>query len=765
MLYADIVLPVAVPQVFTYAVPEGMEVREGMVVRVPFGKRKVCEGVVWRLHETAPAAARGGAKEIVERLGEEPWVVEEQLRLWDWVASYYLCTLGEVVKAALPGGIRDGSYRPTAELFVRLREEYRSTERVAETLEEIRRAKVQCRALVDYLSRLPCDAAGEPVLEAADPDALWVERARITESVAAAAVLKLVERGILEQQEIVPSDLGRKSKTATESEESPIPMPEGGGSAYVEAIEERFRTFRTVLLGGEIADTQRTTIPLYIALAAREIDRGRQTLLLLPDTVMTAQVTNALQTAFGRRCLFYHSRLTDRARCAVYRRMVEEPESVGVVVGTRSALFLPFRRLGLTIVDNEHDPNYRQTDRAPRYHARDTALMLAHLHGARTLLASATPSMESWLNATTEGAKYGYLAVSPAPKAEGDKTTAAKVTVLERGKGLISKYLQRRIEETLQAGRQVVLFQNRRGFAPYVECAGCGATPTCPHCNVTLTYHKEASALVCHYCGWSQPYTVQCTACGMQTLMPRGIGTERIEEEAAALFPTARIARMDTDTTRGAGALGRMLTELAEGETGILVGTRMVVRTAQAGERIGLVGVINADNLLAHPDFRAAERAFQLLMQLKALLPATPPDGKPGELVVQSSQRTHPVLIAVANHDAETFYAHETEERQALNYPPYVRMLRLTFRHRDKLLVSAAATLCETLLRERFGRRVSPPFEPQVDRVQNLFILHLLLRIERQRPVARAKAILTEVLARVRKRFSTVYILAEADPQ
>ena len=520
-------------------------------------------------------------------------------------------------------------------------------------------------------------------------------------------------------------------------------------------ITAAFAGHATVLLSGEIADTRHTALSVYISLAAQEIARGRQTLLLLPDTVLTARITNALQAAFGPRCLFYHSRLTDRARSAAYQRMIEQPGSVGLVVGTRSALFLPFRQLGLVIVDNEHDPNYRQNDPAPRYHARDTALVLASLHGAKTLLASPTPSAESWLNAAGNG-KYGAVSI---PAATGD--ILPKVTILERGKGLLSAYLRKRIGQTLDQGRQVVLFQNRRGFAPYVECANCGATPTCPHCNVTLTYHKETSALVCHYCGWSRPYSSACTSCGMHALVPRGIGTERIEECAAELFPDTKIARMDTDTARNAGAVGRILTDLAEGETGILVGTRMVARTAQAGDRIGLVGVINADNMLAHPDFRAAERAFQLLMQLKTLLPA---DGS-GELVVQSSQRLHPALVAVANHDTAGFYARELEERQGLLYPPYVRMLRLTFRLPAKSQTTAAAQACEALLRERFGRRVSRPFEPQVDRVQNLFILHLLLRIERQRPVARAKTILLEILARIRKRFPAVHIIAEADPQ
>ena len=754
MIFADILLPLALPRAFTYRLPsEETRIEAGMRVRVPLGKSKVCEGIVLRMHDTPPAS-KNPPKAILEILDERPFVRPEQLRLWEWMADYYLCTPGEVFKAAVPTGIRDGSYRPTAELYVRLAVGYRSASKIAETLEEIRRAKAQCKALLSYLSFLPVGADGEPELAPDDPQKLWVARADITETVPAAIVLRLVERGVLEQQEIVPATLHR---TAAKAETAP-PLPESPAitdTSTLQSIQNAFETDETLLLSGEIADYGEKLSALYIALAARQMQAGHQTLLLVPDTVLTVRLTNALQAAFGTRCLVYHSRLTDRARSAAWQRLIEEPESVGIVVGTRSALFLPFERLGLLIVDREHDSNYRQSDPAPRYHARDTALMLARLHGARTLLVSPTPSAESWLNARAEGGKYGSVVVPAA-----DDVRRPRVTVLERGRGVVSTYLRRRIEETLHAGRQVVLFQNRRGFAPYVECAACGATPTCPHCNVTLTYHKEASALVCHYCGWSQPYVSTCAACGMQALTPRGIGTERVEEQMAELFPDTRIARMDTDTMRGAGAAGRILTDFAEGETGILVGTQMVARTARSGDQTGLVGVIHADSLLAHPDFRAAERAFQLLMQLKALLPA---DGS-GELVIQTSHRLHPALIAVTNHDTEGFYRHEMQERHQLLYPPYVRILRVTFRHRSKSLVAAAAQLCEALLRERFGRRVSPPYEPQVDRIQNLHMLHILLRIERERPVARAKAILTEALARVRKAFPTVRAIAEADP-
>lgn len=746
--YADVLLPVAAPRAFTYAVPPGMAVVEGMRVRVPLGKRKICEGVVVRLHDTPPRNP-DGVKAIVEVLDAVPFVREEQRKLWSWMASYYLCTEGEVMKAGLPAGIRNGSYHPPAELFVRLTEAYRSVARVHEALESMQRAKTQCKTLLAYLSCLPQDGNGEPLIEGQEAELLWVLRSEVTDRVPGTTLPKLVERGILEQAERIPSVASRQGKI-TPFEESSIPR-----SPYADSVWQAFESHPTVLLSGEVTDARATTIPLYSTLIAREMAAGRQTLLLLPDTVLTTQVTNELQTRFGSRCIFYHAGLTDRARSAAYQRMVECPREVGVVVGTRSALFLPFQGLGLVIVDNEHDPYYRQSDPAPRYHARDTALVLASLHGARTLLSSPTPSTESWLNAQPEGGKYGSVIIPAAPDVQ-----RPKVMVLERGKGLLSTYLQRRIGETLEQGRQVVLFQNRRGFSPYVECANCGCTPRCPQCNVPLTYHKEHSALECHYCGWAEPYSSQCSSCGLQTVVPRGIGTERIEELAAELFPEVKIARMDTDTTRGAGSLRRMLTELSEGETGILVGTQMVTRTAQAGENIGLVGVINADNMLSSPEFRSEERAYQLLMQLKALLPT---DGS-GEMVIQSGQRTHAVLVAVSNHDLERFYAAQLQERQAVGYPPYVRMLRLTFYHTSKQSAAAAAADCEALLRERFGRRVSPPFEPTVDRIQNRFIFHLLLRIERQRPVARAKVLMLEAVAAVQKRYPAVHIVAEADP-
>lgn len=733
-LYADILLPVAIPRPFTYAVPETLEneLREGMLVRVPLGKNKICEGVVRRIH-TDPPATKSAPKAILELFTSRPYVTVEQIRLWEWMAGYYLCTVGEVMKAALPSGIRHGSYAPSTELFVRLTPAYRSAEAVGTLLETLRRAKTQSKALLAYLALVPCDAEGEPFLANPHDGQLWVERSLITEAVPASAILKLIERGIFEQIELIPSRTTAWSKTRFPVQNTPALFQPG---------------LAATLLYGHY--TPETLKPIYLDLIKQEVNAGKQVLILLPETLTHTALIESVQQLLGNRCAVYHARLTDRARSALYYRMVEEPESVDVVIGTRTALFLPFRQLGLVVVDHEHDGAYRQNDPAPRYQGRDVALMLAQAYGARTLLASPTPSVESWYNMTI--GKYGAYPIEPS-------ASNPKVTVLERGKGLISKYLARRIEETLEAGKQVVLFQNRRGFAPYVECGNCGYTPMCRNCNVTLTYHKEHSVLQCHYCGAVHPYISTCPSCGMQTLVPRGIGTERIEEEVAARFPAVKVARIDTDVAKtGARKIGRILTEFSAKETGILVGTQMVARTAQMGD-VGLVGVVNADNMLSYPDFRAGERAFQLLMQLKAL------PGSEGELVIQSSQRLHPVLIALHQNDPTGFYTHELEERQKLLYPPYVRMIRLTLRHSDRKLTHEAARELYDRLQKRFGKRISPPFEPSVDRIQGQHILHLLLRIERERSVVRAKAILSEILDGIRKKFAAVHLVVEVDPQ
>lgn len=738
--YADILLPVAVPRPFTYAIPEAWQgtIESGMLVRVPLGKQKIREGIVWRLHDEAPVT-KNPPKELIEAVSAKPIVTEEQMRLWEWIAEYYLCTPGEVMKAALPKEIRQGGYRPPTELYVRIRDSYRTTGQTAELLEQIKRAKTQTKALLAYLALIPSDPEGEPDLTLANRELLWVKRNDITETIPASAILKLIERDVLEQQEKVPA----RDRTITQ--EKPA-FPVAGQDICASSKQS------TLLIHGTLWNTEKTATPLYTDQIKRAINAGKQALILVPDTLANSSLIEAIRLEFGFRCGLYHSRMTDHARSAFYHRMTEEPESIDVVIGTRAALFLPFKQLGLIVVDNEQDGNYKQNDPAPRYNGRDAAVVLGRLHAARTLLVSATPSLESWHNA--QSGKYASVTI------EDPDYQSPAVKVLERGKGLISKYLYRRIEETIEEGRQVVLFQNRRGFATYLECGNCGSTPLCLHCNATLTYHKELSALQCHYCGWSTRYTPACPSCGMPNLIPRGIGTERIEEEIAELFPQTKASRIDTDIARsGKGAIGRILTDFAEGETGILVGTQMVSRTGGTGE-VGLVGVINADNMLSYPDFRSGERAFQLLMQLRGLLPG---DGT-GEMVVQSYQRTHRVLSAVDRDDLSGFYAQELEEREGLFYPPFVRMVRICFRHPKRQMVTDAADEAYRQLKEHFGKWVSPPFEPQVDRVQNLFILHMLLRMDKAK-AGQAKKVLKTITDSIRKRFSTLYLTIEVDPQ
>ncbi len=432
--YADILLPVAVPQPFTYAVPAawgGDAVRRGMWVRVPLGKRKVCVGLVWQVHDHVP---RSAPKELIEVLG--PGATPEQLRLWEWMAGYYMCTPGEVMKAAVPGEVRLGEFRPARELHVRLTTLYTKGEQITQFLEQNKRAQAQSRALLTYLSLIPTDAQGEPAVGLNDREQLWVVRAAMTETVPASAILKLVERGVLEQQELIPLDAGNNPRP-----EYPI--------AQRDALEGI--TQPVVLVQG---GTQEQLAELYADQAARAArGGGKQTLVLLPDTVGRAATVHALCATFAARCVVYHSRLSDHARSRIYHRLITDPGSVDVVVGTRAALFLPYDRLGLIAVEDEQNGNYRQGDPAPRYQGRDVAVMLGQLHGAKTLLSSPTPSLESWSNA--QSGKYGSLPLDIHP------STPPKVTVLERGKGLISKYLHRRIEQTLEAGRQVVLFQNR----------------------------------------------------------------------------------------------------------------------------------------------------------------------------------------------------------------------------------------------------------------------------------------------------------------
>lgn len=649
MKYADIILPVAVPRPFTYALGAECATRAavGQRVVVPVGKSATAVGIIDRLHDDPPSS--GTEREVQEIIDREPIVTPPQIELWRWMAQYYMCALGEVSKAALPRGILQASYAPpTRKRTVKHTppsEEMTSDENIAPILKEIH------------------DSQNTTTLFYGDIDTLRVE--------------------------------------------------------------------------------------LYIALIREAAAAGRQSLLLLSEASSPTAVA-VIRALGSERVVKYFGTQTEMRRSTCYMRLRHDAQSIDLVIGSRTALFLPFDSLGQVIIDGESDSRYYRPDPAPRYHARDTALVLAHLHNARTLLAARCPALESYYNAAR--GKYNDIYVAP-------KAASVKVTALERGKGLLSRYLHAQMGERIAAGQQVVLFQNRRGFSPYVECTQCGAVPECPQCSVTLTYHKQSNSLECHYCGIVHPYTPRCPSCGGDTLVPRGIGTERIEEQVRVLFPTARVDRLDTDSASSRTKAGRILGDFSQQQTDILVGTQMLSRTAAMGH-VGLVGVINADNMLAHPDFRAAERAYGLLMQLAALI-----NVPGGEIVIQGSQRDSRVVQAVADNDTPGFYEAELAERLQMLYPPAVRMIRLELRHPDAAMVDQAASELFTLLRPLFGNRISAPFEPQIDRIMGQNLRQMILRIERTRRVERAKALLGEQLALFNKRFSKLRIIVVVDPQ
>ncbi len=706
--FADILLSIPLPP-FTYAIPEGMELERGVRVRVPLGRTKMSEGIVWRIHNQPPA--RGIPKPVGELIDPLPVVTPPQMRLWEWVSDYYLCPLGDILKTAVPLGIRRGSYRPPTRREVRLPEAYHTDEALHELLDRLRRSKAQ-RRVVEALAERP---------EA------WVPR---TELPASSALLKgMIDRELLET---------RNEAAGYPAAPPPDDLSTGNLSEIVEALSEN----KTLLVSG-LPRTDR--LPLYRSATATD----GQSLILFPDQTLLGEVA---RTWNDPGTLLFHPHLSEAARSAAYYRMLTAPGSVRRVAGTRSALFLPFHNLQRVVIDNEQEPSYRQSDPSPRFHGRDSALMLAQIHHAHTLLAGNPPSLESWLNARQ--GKYALHGPLLAP-------SRAKITLLERGKGLFSTYLQRQIEQTLARGEQVVLLQNRRGFAPFVSCPHCGYVPCCPHCNVSLSYHKEQSLLRCHYCGFGTPYVAACPSCKLPALEPHGFGTQQIEEELGRLFPMARVVRLDTDSASSQRSRDLLLSEFSGGRGDILVGTQLVTRTP-ALDRVALVGVLQADALLIYPDFRTDERAFQLLAQLRGMLAEAPH----GELVIQASRsnRTHPVLAALAAANPESLYAAEAEKRQQLHYPPFFRMVRFTLRHTDPHLLRQCAEAIEALLRPAFGERLSPPFEPQIDRLSDHYILHLLLRVERSRSFEEVRREILRQLAQLPRSFRSVARSIEVDP-
>ena len=749
-LYADIVLPLAQPA-YTFAVPEGMHVAEGTAVAVQFGPRKFYTGVVWRVHDRRPPFRT--IKSIQRVLYDAPLLSAQQKALWEWIAAYYMCSAGEVMRVALPSLMKpsgdteeefaEDEFRPRTECYVALARELHDEGRLHEVFEKLgRRAPKQYEALLEIAS------AGDETRISTGEVARRLLRADY-------AALHALER----KGHIVCTERERtveRGGSAFRLPELIAPQREALGS-----LREQFAEKPAALLHG-VTGSGKTEI--YIHLIAETLARGGDVLLLVPEIALTAQLIGRMERIFGSRVTPYHSKLTNRRRTETYLRL-NRSQGGEFVVGVRSSIFLPLKHLQLIIVDEEHDASYKQADPAPRYNARDCAVVMARLWGGRTLLGSATPSLETWLNA--EGGKYGravlaerYGDARPPEIFVSDTIRAAK-----RGErhAHFNKLLLDKMEETLGRGEQVMLFQNRRGFSPYVECSQCGWTARCPHCNVTLTYHKGGARLVCHYCGYTAPVPAKCPSCEVTEVLPRGFGTEKVEEEIARLFPEARVARLDRDSVTSERAFNAIISDFEARKTDILVGTQMITKGFDFGG-VSLVGILNADNLLNNPDFRAAERAFQLMLQVAGRA-GRRSDG--GEVVIQTSEPGHPVIRQVVAGDFAGMARMQLSERKAFFYPPYARLTSLTLRHRDVALLRRGVTELAARLRVRFGRRVLGPMTPPVDRIRGEYLAGLLLKIESGASSAKARALLAAELKAFAENpeFKTITFICNVDPQ
>ena len=765
MTYVDVILPVPLQGMFTYSLPEGVALQVGMRVLVGFGRGKTYVGLAARLHRTKPEGYE--VKPIQQVLDSAPVVSDSQLHLWYWIADYYMSPIGDVYKAALPGGLKsEDGYRPKTETYIRLTPQYRSVAALHIALNVLSRAKKQLDAFTCYLELSHWDEIedGGPVSTGSQPPSV-VEITReelLNASQASAETLRLLEkRQMLETYEL---EVGRLNHGGEYHPDLIKPLSTVQQDAYNAILLSMIQKNVTLLHG--VTGSGKTEI--YIHLIQRALERKEQVLYLLPEIALTVQMMQRLQRIFGNRLGIYHSKYSDAERVEIWQKQLSE-NPYDVILGARSAVFLPFQRLGLAIVDEEHETSYKQQDPSPRYHARSVAIMLAQMHrgagGGAVLLGTATPSLESYHNAKT--GKYGLVELKERYKGiEMPEIQVVDVADLQRRKmmsGPFSPLLLTRVREALQQGQQAILFQNRRGFAPFIECHQCGWVPTCQHCDVKLTLHRQLNQLTCHYCGAVYRVPTECPCCGSTDLRTHGVGTEKIEEQVRELFPEARIARMDLDTTRTRNAYERIISDFGAGRTNILIGTQMISKGLDF-DNVAVVGIINADGMLNQPDFRAYEHAFMMMSQVAGRAGRKQ---KRGLVILQTKQKDLPVVHQVVNNDYTALYKDLIAERQAFRYPPYYRLIYVFLRHRQDNTVQTAAELLGAQLRQWFGGRVLGPDKPSVAKVKQQNIRKLVLKLEPTLDMKRVREYLLmaqrQLLAD--RRYTSLQVFFDVDPQ
>lgn len=800
--FVNVILPIPLERSFTYSITaeEAKVLQPGMRVAVPFGKSKIYTAIVYNVHQNPPEAYE--AKEIHEVLDDYPIVNPTQLKHWQWIASYYMCTLGEVVRSALPGAfllesetlvLRNTAYeidenellddeflvyealqhqsilkvqevsaiverknvlpilqrlldkniivlkeevyeqyKPKLVRYVKLGNEHASDEKLEELLKSLTRAPKQSQVVLSLFQ-----------LQGKTQKPIKVSELEQASNASKAVIKSLVDKGILEEYFIKTDRVNYDGENDSSDSKDLNEYQE----VALADIKSSFEADKVTLLKG-VTSSGKTEV--YVKLIEDCLKNGQQALYLLPEIALTTQLISRLQEYFGEKIAIYHSKYNVQERVEVWQNVLQAKPKAQLVIGARSAMYLPFSKLGLIIVDEEHESSFKQFDPAPRYHARDAAIVLGHLHNAKILLGSATPSVESYYN--TQTGKYGYAEITrrygnvlmPDMELVDIKEAQRK----RKMKGHFSERLFLEMEETLKEGSQIILFQNRRGFAPLMECLTCGHSPQCPNCDVSLTYHQYRNQLRCHYCGHHTALPESCFACGSPELDTKGFGTEQIEKEVKELFSQAKVGRMDLDTTRGKHGYEKIITAFEQQELDILVGTQMLTKGLDF-RNVNLVGVMNADSLLNFPDYRAHERTYQLLTQVSGRAGRTK---KRGKVLIQTYNPYHQILKQVTTGDYEGMYKEQLYEREQFKYPPINRIIKVTFKHKNYNVLNEAADWFTGALRTNFGGTVLGPEYPPVARIRNQYLKHIVVKVQKAQSLAQTKA----NIRRIEKSFKSV---------
>ena len=780
MKYVDVILPLPLEGTFTYSIPKGMEgkVVFGKRLLVPLGRSKKYIAMAIKVHGEKPDF---DVKPIEHVLDEEPSLLPQQYRLWQWISDYYMSPLGDVYNAAFPAGLKSTEkYKPKMELYVELQSNFRNPQALRIAINMMQRAVKQAKAFMTFLQLSHWDLLLQD--STIDEDGLmnenlygsdgkqrdfttevpsFVEKVTkeelMNESHSTSAVIKaLIDKGFLFTYEL---EVGRLNTSGESHFDLVKPLSVPQEDAYNQILMQMMKK-KVVLLHG-VTSSGKTEI--YIHLIKKVLEEHKQVLYLLPEIALTVQIMERLHKVFGDRLGIYHSKYSDAERVEIWQKQMSG-HPYDVILGARSAVFLPFQNLGMVIIDEEHETSFKQQDPAPRYHARSAAIVLAQMYGAKTLLGTATPSMESYYNA--QQGKYGLVELKTRYQGiQLPQIQIVDIKDLQHRKmmnGPFSPQLLAAVREALQNGKQAILFQNRRGFAPMIECKVCGWVPKCKNCDVSLTLHKNINLLTCHYCGYTYPVPNECPNCGSTELKGRGYGTEKIEDQIAEIFPEARIARMDLDTTRTRNAYERLIADFSQGKTNLLIGTQMISKGLDF-DKVSVVGILNADSMLNYPDFRAYEHAFMMMSQVSGRAGRK---GKQGLVILQTKSPELPVISQVVHNDYEGFYQDLLEERKTFHYPPFFHLIHVYLKHKHDGVCQQAGLELGNLLRSWFGERVLGPDKPAVARVKTLNIRKLVIKLENGIDQSKVREYLKFAQQKMLKdpRYGALQIYYDVDP-